>query len=76
MLRDGRAHTAVSKTDHQQGPAAQHRAPPQCSAAAWMGGSLGRAGRCVCMGELLCCTPEMVTTLLATLRRSAVPDSL
>ena len=63
--RDGHVHTAILKTDHQQGTAVEHR--ELCS---MLRGSLdGRGARermdtCVCMAESLCCPPETITTLL------------
>ena len=35
-----------------------------CHGVAWMEGSWGRTGTCVCMAESLCCPPEAITTLL------------
>ena len=63
--RDGHVHTAILKTDHQQGPAVEHR--ELCS---MLRGSLdgrgprGRMDTSVCTAESLCCPPETITTLL------------
>ena len=36
----------------------------QCYVPPWMGGGLGRTYTCTRMAEVLCCSPEMTTTLL------------
>ena len=77
ILRDGHVHTAIFKTDNQQGPTVQHRALCSVLCGGLDGrGVWGRTERCVCMGEPLCCASEMITTLLIMLSRSVVSNSL
>ena len=63
--RDGHVHTAILKTDHQQGTAVEHR--ELCS---MLRGSLdgrgvrGRMDTWIFMAECLCCVPETIATLL------------
>ena len=41
---EGHVHTAVFKTDNQQGPKDSTGDSAQCYVAAWMGGDLGKNG--------------------------------
>ena len=62
---DGHGHTAVFNTENQQGPAGQHRNSAQCHVAAWMGGELaGGMDAHIRKAGSLCCSPEIIITLL------------
>ena len=62
---DGHVHTAIFKTDNQQGPIVQHRDLYSVLCDSLDGrGVWGRMDTCIYMAESLCCPPETITTLL------------
>ena len=61
---DGHVHTAVFKTDNQQGPTVQHRELCSMWQPGWEG-SLKEIGyMCIYMAESLCYSSETIITLL------------
>ena len=61
----GCVHTAVLKTDHQQGPDVEHRELCSLLCGSLDGrGARGRMDSCMWMAVSLRCPPETITTLL------------
>ena len=61
---DGLVHTAMFKTDRQQGPAVRHRELCPRREAAWLGAEFAENGYvCMCATESLGCPPETGMTL-------------
>ena len=64
---EGHVHTAIFKTDNQQGPIAHGIAHGTLLDVRWKPGwevGLGRMDTCPCMAESLRYSPETITTLL------------
>ena len=59
---DGHVHTAVFKTDNQQGPTVQHRELCSMLCGGWDGSWMPENGSMYI--EPLCCPPETITTFL------------
>ena len=64
-LWEGHVHTAIFKMDNQQKPILWHMELCSVLCASLDGrGAWGRMDACICMIELLCCLPEIITTLI------------